>query len=691
MHMNIEAKRLREEGNFPIQDRLLNVYRQRSRFSELKEVYVNLHSTNELKAMIDDFTYLTRYPNLTSLTIDCMNNGEYDDMAFRMGRNLQQSSVTSFVFKSRVHILRGFDDVEFGRNLIELKFVCAVQINTVFDAPFAFPRLTTLSLGIDLLQGLLGTRNNRFVHEPHFFRSYMNDGWCRNLLALTNLDLTYFLFNEGVQIVPRRIGPAMTHLTIRYTDMGVGTKSYGTAYLPDTLTHVNFLFTAFTDPHFVVYTLLAPCKTQLRTMMVSNTTDQWYMSEVEKASRNALKSDFGNATLDIDASYSALDHIDVEDVNMDGIRLRAGSTNEIFAALTTILASRATSNLTFHHYDIEMEDFLPVLSEVSLASGDNDYFPLELLGVPHLSYSGTYKVDKFDEHRTIRRINVDLDRYLPPVITAEHKRIARKLPQESRVEIYSERIRLDLEEDEYDEDEEEEQRLEMQQSLVRQRERRLRGEAALRPDWQLYLDQHTLTPEQMPFERWNVLRQQQAGLTAPLQPYRADPYFIRWRPNLGCVGARAIPDPFEPFGSSAAPQYHTCGICRDTFNRASHDADAAEITDNTFLDHRAELELAQQEDRLGCVVVCNVLPSDARAVAPDAGDDILHQLQCDHYRHFFHRVCYAVTLFHGYRCPLARTMAFLRRPHEEEDAAYARRQAEQVDREVRLDLDLDSL
>lgn len=226
-------------------------------------------------------------------------------------------------------------------------------------------------------------------------------------------------------------------------------------------------------------------------------------------------------------------------------------------------------------------------------------------------------------------------------------------------------------------------RAERQAALDAEREQNER----LFATWQEHLERTGISPDDLPLHQWIVQHTRAAERRTTL-PYRADPYYVRYGPGIECAGDRAVPDPFAPFGDTRRPQYPTCDLCGQQFSRATHDANPAPIVDNSDLDRRNELELAMQAGeravddapddvtaRLGCVVVCNVLESDfdANHLLVPAGAshaDAVHRLQCDHYRHFFHRVCYGIALYETYvkdrnfRCPRVRTLHFHPRPGE---------------------------
>ncbi len=230
----------------------------------------------------------------------------------------------------------------------------------------------------------------------------------------------------------------------------------------------------------------------------------------------------------------------------------------------------------------------------------------------------------------------------------------------------------------------EETRAERQRALDAEREQNER----LFATWQEHLDRSGTSPDVLPLHQW-IMQHTRAAARRTTLPYRADPYYVRYDPAIECADDRAVPDPFAPFGDPRRPQHHTCDLCGQQFSRATHDANPAPVVDNSDLDRRNELELAMQAGeravddaaddvtaRLGCVVVCNVLESDfdANHLSVPAGAshaDAVHRLQCDHYRHFFHRVCYGIALYETYvkdrnfRCPRVRTLHFYPRPNED--------------------------
>lgn len=159
-------------------------------------------------------------------------------------------------------------------------------------------------------------------------------------------------------------------------------------------------------------------------------------------------------------------------------------------------------------------------------------------------------------------------------------------------------------------------------------------------------------------------------LTVP--KHRHEPYFVRYSDTTAChttmvVDASGNARPAyimaDPFAIDARGRGIMCSLCGEAFDRAVHDADAAEITSNEFLTRRNLLEIDLQMNRLGCVVVCNVLPSDFDRNYYDPRENETHQqavqrIQCIHRNHFFHRVCFSTALydnyeksFRKYKCP----------------------------------------
>ncbi len=681
---------------------------------------------DNLAMMLDDFGYLERFPSLQTLKIVYVaidqrfpSNANMTNVV--MGVNLQHSAVTHLTIASKYHTIRGFRDVDFGRKLKTLLLKCPVQLSHASPTPLHLPVLEKLRIGTINMEDIsVSPPGAPEVFMNSHFRSFIGTTWFSNITTLRRLNLRHMLYGrDTTSILPAVLAPNAVQLSMRYCNLSDFDAE--PTFFPSTLQRLKLSNVNRHDPALLVETLLAPCRSSLTHLSLSN--DFFSTTTQTSPQYNQVLTSFVPPSVAFDTRFTALTVLSIYNVPLESVVLRSIG-GAAFPNLNTI----AFSNANVVHIETganSIGDMFPVLSHVDVSYGADTYFPLWVLGLPNLrTYNGTHTLDANQASNG----EIDIDGILPERWSAIAMGIAVAVNRHNTSDLQLTSHRMELgdfsdSDSENGDDSDDGSEWGVDLAVVAEQERvmRLENDTALQGDWQMYLDQHTLTPDEMPFHRWHRLQEQQRTQSNKVQiGARSDPYCTRYDP--ASHSTCNVPDPFAPLGrlvaersSGLGVERQFCPICHQAFSRLTHDADAAPIVDNDFLNHRAELELDIQASdrapddaefdttaRLGCVVACNMLPSDfdANGLAVQPGEthaDAVRHFQCDHAKHLMHRVCFATTLFdvasssYKYKCPIVSNAVFHPTQRDRDNAAYAQQQEARVLDEVHMDLDLDAL
>ena len=340
---------------------------------------------------------------------------------------------------------------------------------------------------------------------------------------------------------------------------------------------------------------------------------------------------------------------------------RNARTNVPFANLKRLEFDPAV-NLEIETSESHPSTFLPSLKRVLMRVDDRVddeeedadwyernriFFPFFLLGIPTLQqYEGSYYVVWIGVN------NIDLDAYVmpdPAVTTypeARNKNVRRLLRWSDGNFTFS--------------SSNEPLQHAIRDAAARNEQRRLRGFEELQAAEAL-LEEDTEEEEVGVEEVYLEERQMEAAARARIEAVRRrggsgtirrDPYFIKYNVQ-NCTG-----NPFA-LDNDGIP-LRTCPVCAEAFTKAYHDAeDERDVNNNDFMEGESRQQVlrdslverpeAPDGKGLGCVVVCNVLPSDFDAnmlnVMPSQSkEEAVSLFQHTHYNHWYHRVCYSKLL-----------------------------------------------
>ncbi len=668
---------------------------------------------------VDDFEYLTIFPQLKRVVLSYLyftllsrdNSDDGSDglpdlpklvpMILR-GVHLDETAIVELtIHTNRFVISMSESFAQSLRKIQHLILKCPLSLrgNVVMDMPV-------------LRQLMLGTYRTEDDRQIEHTQSivHVQDGWFKNLSALETLTINNcFIKSSHIPL----IGSNITALTLQFVDIRRIPSSWNALRHLERLSLINTTFTKFDSSQFHPLAQLTHL-TLANKIFLNYELDVTLEDEVynEYVMRNTIREavmynlpkmvsvSFLNVgindlilgrepiddAVEHDAPFRQLEEIHLHQMELDDVTRLSIRTTMFPQTWLPKLSSVSIKkrNLMEHPGDPEPDEVEPL------------EFPPFLIGILTMKfYNGPFH---WPEERNI----VNVDRFMDTSVYSfsipyliilkyvlKYNRRTIKFTSNNGVLFrHIERLYIEIEEDRIRNREMRARRIE--EDRVRREQQEHERRDAQQAQQAQVVEMRTLTEQMSEQLRTAILSHAVGRMNVP--PHRVEPYFIRYSSTIQCTNPGiTTPSPFVPDTRGRMP---ICIICRTEFDKNEHDADATEIIDNSFLTRRNALEIDYQENRLGCVVVCNVLDSDfsqnAYVAQPDESyEQAVHRVQCTHRNHFYHRVCFSTSLYDEmtargfFRC-FETSTKFFPRPREELEREYQQRQEDQVDREVHL-------
>ena len=598
---------------------------------------IELEVADEVEMVLEDFSYLIPFTSVTQIMfVQGRRQWPNEPPSFVFhGLHLDDTHITSFLFNNTSRPVSGMSE-SFERSLwkmVRLRLNCQVLLEDR-NTPLVkvMPSLNRLQIGTNNVEAT--------SEELHRVQSKIGKGWFEQLESLKELELVN-VTTDSLQFIPTNIH--LHSITIELCDLKNVPQEWNDL---KEITSLSFKNTAFEDFDVVQFHPFYA----LEHLSFSN---EMYNDD-ESVDEDIPKNTFVTVQL-----YNVPNLVSF---TIDGIVLmnfflgrnpRDGESWQ-FQKLRTITIDPGVTIELLPANRRNVATFLPVLARVDLAVDDrwseendddgwyeqnNVVFPLFLLYLHTIAnYTGSF---------TLPETPRQLDSYLMPtqLINLFRARggyyrmiweIVRLHGTETRLTARSRDVQLLIDEmytrleGERVEDEDE-----MEEERLRQR-----------PEEQHILDQRQR-------EAQATVRVRGVRGTPGSGRIRKDPYFVKWK-GQHCSGSVAD----NPFALDAAGvPVHSCPLCVEAFTKSYHDAEKKkEVNNNDFMTGPARQAIIDAYKNhpmetydgvgYGCVVVCNLTTSDfeKNQIPIPSGqtkENAVTAFQCQHYNHFFHRVCYS--------------------------------------------------